>query len=236
MCGRFTLRTPGRDIVAAFDLPETPDLTPHYNIAPSQEVAVVRKASDDGRRQLVWLRWGLIPPWADDPAIGNRLINARSETVASRRAFRHAFEKRRCLVVADGFFEWKREGRQKQPYYITLADQRPLAFAGLWERWQRDSCTIESCTILTTGANDLLRPLHDRMPVILPPGTFDAWLDADVQDPQALEGLMQPFPAEQMQAHPVSPLVNKTENDRPECIEVMDAGQARPPRNLRLFD
>ncbi|MBI3462160.1 MAG: SOS response-associated peptidase [Planctomycetes bacterium] len=163
MCGRFTLRTSARDVAEEFGLIEVPDLFPRYNIAPTQPVPVVRKP-----RQLDFLRWGLIPPWADDPKIGSRMINARAETVATTPAFRRAFQTRRCLVIADGFYEWQ----NRVPFLIHRRDHRPFAFAGLWDRWKG----IDSCTIITTDPNDLIRPLHDRMPVILAPEDYDRWL------------------------------------------------------------
>ncbi|REK08622.1 MAG: SOS response-associated peptidase [Planctomycetota bacterium] len=232
MCGRFTLRTPLRDVVEAFDL-DTPNRelaqrwAARYNIAPTQDVAVVRRAPDGGGRQLSFLHWGLVPSWADDPAIGNRMINARSETAATKPAFREAFRRRRCLVVGDGFFEWKGHARPKQPYYIRLQEDRPLAFAGLWERWRQGELTIESCTILTTTANELLQELHDRMPVILDPADYEAWLDPAVDDPGRLERLLTPYPAAQMTTFPVSTVVNSARLDTPECIERTAPGKVQ---------
>jgi len=224
MCGRFTLRTPMKAVADVFDLaPVSSDwakLTQlRFNIAPSQEVAAVRWDGDRNCRDLAWLFWGLIPHWADDPAIGNRMINARAETVATKPAFRDAFRHRRCLVLADGFFEWQRRHGAKQPHYIRLKDNQPFAFAGLWERWQKADVAIESCTIITIEANALLRPLHDRMPAIVDPQQFDLWLDPAVQEPKILTGLLGPWPAEKMVAYPVSTVVNSPRHDSPECIE-----------------
>ena len=174
----------------------------------------------ESTRELVWLRWGLIPSWADDPAIGNRLINARAETAAQKLAFRAAMRQRRCLVVADGFYEWQRTGRQKVPYLIRMRDDRPFGFAGLWESWEGpDHSAVESCTILTTEANDLVCPLHDRMPVIIAPSDYDRWLDPAETNAQQLMPLLRPYPSDQMTAYAVNPLVNSPANDEPACIE-----------------
>lgn len=172
-----------------------------------------------GDRELAFLRWGLVPSWADDPAIGNRLINARSETVAEKPSFRTAFKRRRCLIPADGFFEWKKEVKHKQPYLIGVEQDGPFAFAGLWEDWERDGEVIESCTILTTTANDLMRPLHERMPVILTAKDYDLWLDPSVQDAAAVLPLLQPYPAGEMFAYPVSTWVNDPKHEDPRCVE-----------------
>ena len=222
MCGRFTLRTPLKQVADAFDLAPTlladgVEWPARYNIAPTQNVAVVRQRGEEGR-ELSRLRWGLVPSWADDPAIGNRMINARSETLAAKPAYRDAFRLRRCLVVADGFYEWKQQARPKQPYHIRLADERPFAFAGLWDRWQRGHLVIESCTIVTTAANELLRPLHERMPVILDPADYTTWLDPQRQDPEQLEALLTAYPADRMAMRAVSTAVNSARQDSPQCL------------------
>jgi putative SOS response-associated peptidase YedK len=220
MCGRFTLRASASAIAEQFSLFEVPELPPRYNIAPSQPVAVVRRRpqSGDDQRQLVLMRWGLIPSWATDPAIGNRLANARSESVLEKPAFRAAMRRRRCLIPADGFYEWKKNGRNKQPYLIGLRDGRLFAFAGLWEAWEgADHSYVESCTILTTTPNELMAPIHDRMPVILPAEAYGPWLDPAVPPAEVLAWL-RPLPADQMTAYPVSTLVNNPRNDRPECV------------------
>ena len=224
MCGRFTLTTPGDTLAEIFELSEVPDLPPRYNIAPSEPVATVRLPSGNAPRELVLLRWGLIPHWAKDPGVGARMINARSETVATNPAFRSAFRRRRCLVPATGFYEWQRQERRKQPVYIRMHDGQPFAFAGLWEHWEGPEGTpIESCTLLTTQPNDLVRPVHDRMPVILDPKDYELWLDPDVQDPARLQPLLRPYASEQMVAYPVSQLVNNPANDVPETIEPLAA-------------
>lgn len=230
MCGRYSLTTPIEGVQRVFRFVERPNLPPRYNIAPTQEVPVVR-LGEDGARHLVFLRWGLIPFWADDPAIGSRLINARAESAADKPAFRAAFARRRCLIAADGFYEWRkpaRKGERKQPYRVTLGDGRPFAFAGLWERWggREDEDAVESCTILTTEANALVRRLHDRMPVILPPEAFDAWLDP-ASGKDAARDLLGPYPADDMVATPVSPRVNNVANDEPAVIEPVG-----PPERL----
>lgn len=222
MCGRFTLRAPASVIAEQFALFETAPFTARFNIAPTQPVAAVRLAAghSEAGRELVSLRWGLIPSWAQDPAIGNRMINARSETVHEKPAYRTALKRRRCLIVADGFFEWQRTGRQKQPYFIHLRDDRPFAFAGLWESWESaDHSTVDSCTLLTTEPNELVEPIHNRMPVILSPGDYQDWLDPDVQSVEPLRRLFAPFSAALMEAYPVSNHVNSPKHDDASCIE-----------------
>jgi putative SOS response-associated peptidase YedK len=208
MCGRFTLRSNASRVAQEFSLADVPDLTPRYNVAPSQQVFILR-LNDEHRRFLAPVHWGLVPAWADDIKVGYKMINARDDGVATKPSFRHAFKKRRCLIVADGFYEWKKlDGKTKQPYYIRLKDERPFAFAGLWERWSKADPPVESCTIVTTEPNQLMEELHDRMPVILPPGAYDAWLDPAIQEPERLQPLLCPFPAGEMVAYPVSTVVN----------------------------
>ena len=219
MCGRFTLTLSSSQIQAAFPELIVPDgIEPRYNIAPSQPVAVV---PNDGQNRLDFFVWGLIPSWAKDPSIGNRLINARAESLAEKPSFRSAFRRRRCLVLADGFYEWRQEpGRKtKTPMYIQLQDGRPFAFAGLWENWNSpDGSNILSCTIITTEPNSLMSNIHNRMPVILPHEKFDAWLDPEEQEPARLSQLLAPYPPDIMQAHPVSMLVNSPANESPDCV------------------
>jgi putative SOS response-associated peptidase YedK len=219
MCGRFTLTDPDQDLAVQFNLPDIPDMQPRYNIAPTQPVAAVRLSPESRVREMVLLHWGLIPFWAKDPKIGNRMINARSETVADKPAFRAAFKRRRCLVVADGFYEWQKQDGGKQPFYIRRQDGQPFAFAGLWEFWKgEDERVIESCTLLTTTPNELIRPLHNRMPVILHSKDYGLWLDPEAEAP-ALQQLLIAHPTDQMDAYPVSRYVNSPENDDPRCIE-----------------
>lgn len=221
MCGRFTLRTPTKEIVEAFGLAEAPGLKPRYNIAPTQQVAAIRLNTETGTRQLSLLRWGLVPFWADDPKIGYRMINARAESVAIKPAFRQAFQKGRCLVLADGFYEWKKVGKNKQPYFVRLKDDEPLAFAGLSEHWHRNDQTINSCTIITTEPNELMEGIHDRMPVILSPDDYDLWLEPDFHGQEKLLSMLRPYPAEEMEAYPISTVVNNPRNDNSKCIEAI---------------
>ena len=222
MCGRFTLGATAATLAAQFDLATVPTWTPRYNIAPTQEVLVVLQPSPQANREARLHRWGLIPPWAKDPSIGNRMINARAETVATKPAFRRAFKERRCLLLADGLYEWQRQERRKQPFYIRLRDGRPFAFAGLWEHWEgSEGMAIQSCTILTTTSNEVVGRIHDRMPVILNPTDYDRWLDPSIQEPAVLQTLLRPYPADEMMAYPVSTRVNNPANDSPECVELL---------------
>ena len=205
-----------RLIAAAFELPDVPDFSSRYNVAPTQQVLAIR--SRDDVRSLSLLRWGLIPSWADSPAVGSKLINARADTVATKPAFRSAFKKSRRLIVADGFYEWQAVGKAKQPYFIRSKDDRPFAFAGLAEHWGKGGETIDSCTIITTEPNELMVPFHDRMPVILRPDDYDAWLDPDCQDVAKIQRLLRQYPADEMVAYPVSTLVNSPRNETPECV------------------
>ena len=206
------------ELAEFFELPALPPLEPRYNVAPSQNVLVVRRLPDTMPREGVLLRWGLIPSWAKDPTIGSRLINARAETAADKPAFRHAFRERRCIVPAGGFYEWQRRGAGKQPYLIRLREGKLFGLAGLWESWTAPEGTeIQTFTILTTAANDLVRQLHDRMPVILDKKDYGLWLDPAVRDPARLTPLLRPYSAELLAAVPVSPLVNDPRHDGPEC-------------------
>ena len=219
MCGRFTLRSPASAIAEQFALFEVPPFSPRYNIAPTQPVPVVRMTAEGGR-ELVWLRWGLIPGWAKDPAIGARMINARAETVAEKPAYRAAMRRRRCLIAADGFYEWQPAGKRKQPYFIHMHDDRPFALAALWEYWEDpDHSAIESCTLLTTEPNELIRPIHNRMPVILDQSDYARWLDPTTEDARQLTPLLRPYAAASMTSHAVALHVNRPGNDDPQCIE-----------------
>ena len=217
MCGRFTLSQPTDAIASAFNIAQIPPLEPRYNIAPTQLIPSILSASG-GEKQLQMLRWGLIPSWAKDDKISAKLINARAETVSEKPSFKAAFKRRRCLIVADGFYEWQRQEKQKQPYYFRLQNAQLFAFAGLWEQWKSpDEDIINSCTILTTEANDLLRPIHDRMPVILESKDYGLWLDSEAQQPQ-LQQLLRPYQADLMTSYTVSTKVNNPKNNTPECI------------------
>ncbi|HEX5079777.1 MAG TPA: SOS response-associated peptidase [Geminicoccaceae bacterium] len=218
MCGRYLLTSPVDALRQLFLFEQRPNLMPHYNIAPTQDVPIVRLTRDGAARELIMARWGLVPFWADDLRIGNRLINARRESVHTMRAFREAYARRRCLVPADGFFEWRKEGKTRQPLLVRRKDRAPFAFAGLWERWRNpaDHTMVRSCTIITCPANELVAPIHDRMPVILAPGDHGRWLDPAATDAHSL---LVPCPAAWLESFPVSPRVNDAKHDDADCIQ-----------------
>ena len=221
MCGRFTLTLDPAELQDLFGLagPPPADLRPRFNIAPSQPVAVIANNAD---RQVELFRWGLIPAWAKDPQIGARLINARAETLAEKPAFRTALKRRRCLILADGFYEWKREGARKQPMYFQLDQGQPFAFAGLWESWAAPGQPpLQSCAIITTRPNAVVAPVHDRMPAILPPEAYGAWLAAGELPAAQVLALLQPY-AGPMRAQAVSSLVNSPAHDSPECVQAIN--------------
>lgn len=224
MCGRFTLATPPDQIAELFDVPEVPSVEARYNIAPTQDVPVCRQPGPGATRQIDLLRWGLVPFWADDLKIGNRMINARSETASSKPAYRTAFKRRRCLVPATGFFEWKKENGGKQPYLFRREDGAPFAFAGLWEHWSDDETgeVAETFTILTCAANELVAPVHKRMPVVLRPDDFGFWLDPSNDDVAALDELAGPWPPAGFEAYPVSRDVNSPRNDNATLVEPLE--------------
>lgn len=228
MCGRYAITSPLEAIIEAFALKgPRPNLQPHYNAAPSQYLPVIR--SDRGGREMVSMRWGLVPSWSKGPDARYSMINARAETVASKPAYRGPFRHRRCLVPANGFFEWKKGTEGKQPYFITLSSGEPFAFAGLWDQWtSADGSEMESFTIIVTAANDVVRPIHDRMPVILSADAYESWLgEAGPPSRTKLAILLRPYPAGLMRAYPVSRDVNSPANDRPDLLEPVAAeGQA----------
>jgi putative SOS response-associated peptidase YedK len=216
LCGRYLLTSPVDLLRQLFRFMERPNLGPRFNIAPTQEVPVVRLSREGDRHELIQVRWGLVPYWADDLKIGNRLINARAETVERAPAFREAYQRRRCLVPADGFYEWRKSGKERQPLLIRRQDRAPFAFAGLWERWrQPDGPVVRSCTIVTCPPNALVAEVHNRMPVILAAEDHDRWLDPAQGDGKAL---LRPCPAEWLEAVAVSPRVNSPANDDPEVL------------------
>ena len=219
MCGRFSQAQIAELDREVFKLLSIPALPPRYNVAPTQEVAVVRQPGGATERSVDLLRWGLIPHWAKDSTIGNRMINARGESVADKPAFRDSFRERRCLIPADGFYEWAKTKHGKQPYYVRVLGGKLFAFAGLWDRW-RDPAggTRETFTIITTEPNELLRQVHNRMPVILGPEDYDRWLAPEAADAADLTKLLKPYPTEQMSYYPVSRYVNSPDNEGPECI------------------
>lgn len=225
MCGRYVINIPLDRFIKYFGIekphPDSlPDWPARYNIAPTQAVPVIRQ-SLDGTRQLDLLRWGLVASWSKDLSSG--LINARSETVSEKPSFRHAFRNRRCIIPASGFYEWRKVGSRKCPYYVYMADEGFMPFAGLWEVWKSpEGQVIETCTILTTSANATVTKLHDRMPVILQSESFTTWLDPNMHDPETLSALLTPCPPETVATYPVSTLVNNVRNDRAECIREVE--------------
>lgn len=225
MCGRFAQRSGPKRLAREFQVKEMPEVEPRYNIAPTQGILSIRQMESD--REAVFLKWGLVPSWAKDPAIGAKLINARSETITEKPSFREAFKKRRCIIPADGFYEWQSTDGKKQPFFFQMKDERPFGFAGLWERWQGVAGqTIESCTILTTEANEVLLPVHDRMPVILHSDDYELWLDEDVRKRELLEDLLRPYPAKEMISYPVSTAINSPSNQGATLIERMEVNSA----------
>lgn len=221
MCGRFALKTPRARLSERFGLDECPELAPRYNIPPGTDIAAIR-LSPEGRRVLHLLRWGLVPHWAKDPAMGAKLNNARAEGVAEKPAFRDAFRRRRCLIPADGFYEWQARGKVKQPYFISQGET--FAMAGLWESWrQPDGGILRTCCVLTTGPNGVMAPIHDRMPVIVPPQDWSRWLAAPVDE---VGDLLQPCPDADMVAWPVDRRVNRTLEDDPGLMDPLEDASA----------
>ena len=226
MCGRYELHTHPAALALAFGLSAPPEIHPHYNIAPTQQVPIVRLAAG-GERELLQMRWGLVPRWAKDPSIGARMINARAETLMQRSAFRNAFQRHRCLLPADGFYEWMTRHGGKQPVLVRMKDGTPFGLAGLYERWLApDGEVLDTCAIVTTSANALLHDLHERMPVIVPPADYARWLDAENDE---VGDLFLPYPAEAMAWQPVSTRVNAVRNDDPSLIDaIVPAPVTRP--------
>lgn len=224
MCGRFTLRTSPQKLLENFGV-AFPEVVPRYNIAPTQLVLALRATPAGTGRQAAAFRWGLIPSWAKDLKIGAKSINARAETLAEKPMFRAALKRRRCLVLADGYYEWRTAGKAKQPYHFRYEDQRPFAFAGLWEAWpgpEGNDPPLESCTIITTAARGIAATLHERMPVIILPGDYDRWISSQSMDAAELETLLHPKLQDELIPVPVSTLVNSVKNDRPECLQSAD--------------
>lgn len=222
MCGRFALIVDASVLADVFDVDPPRQLTPRFNIAPTQAVPIIRSA-EESARECAMVRWGLIPSWAKDDKIGARMINARAETVAEKPSFRSAVKTRRCLIPANGFFEWARKAEGKRPHFVHFADGRTFAFAGLWERWRKGgSDPVETCTVITTRPNELVATLHDRMPVILCPDRYGEWLRPAPLPPGRLQECLSPHPADEMEAYQVSAHVNNPRNDGPECIARLD--------------
>jgi putative SOS response-associated peptidase YedK len=226
MCGRFTLIHDIKSIAQAFHVPvpATMQIQPHYNVAPAQNIVTLMQNKDEEQPHLDMLRWGLVPSWAKDESIGNRMINARAETLAEKPSFKRLLHNKRCLIVADGFYEWKSEpgAKTKTPMYFTLENDELFTFAGLWDTWRNpEGEQIRTCTIITTNPNTLVSPVHNRMPTILPAEAREEWLNPQHQDEQALLHLLCPYDATEMKVRPVSRLVNNTNNDSPEILEIL---------------
>ena len=220
MCGRFTLQYSGEMLAQIFGVKAVQNIKPRYNIAPTQQAPVVRISPTDNQLHIDYLKWGLIPSWAKDPAIGSKMINVRSETVDEKPSFKSALKHRRCIVPASGFYEWQEVDGKKHPLYIRLKDDSLMMFAGIWDHWKSpDGEAVESFSILTTSSNDLIQQLHDRMPVILNPQHKDIWLDIQVSDPEQLKPYFAPYPSSLIEVYPVSDLVNSPKNDSPDCIQ-----------------
>lgn len=241
MCGRFTLATPASKLIELFRLRSFPQFSARFNIAPSQLVICIR-AEDRTARTVDPMRWGLVPSWAKDETIGSRMINARSETAAEKPSFRRAFKSQRCLIPADGFYEWEKiDSKTKQPWFIQMQDEQPFAFAGLWETWtpnrelQPNADPVLSCTILTTTANADLNPLHERMPVFVAPQDHDLWLSEAASRGQ-LQELMRPLDDGLLKRHRVSTTVNSPRNDSAACRDELTERPAPPPQQGSLFD
>jgi putative SOS response-associated peptidase YedK len=218
MCGRFSLRADPRAIADEFDVAEIPELPRRYNIAPATPIASIRVDPRTAKRELIFVNWGLVPSWADDPKIGARMINARAETIDQKNSFKHPFKRKRCLVIADGFYEWRSTGEGKRPFFIHRQDDRPFAFAAIWDHWGRDGGEFESASIITTEPNELMKPIHDRMPVILAREDYAEWLDPNENDIVSLKTLLRACSPEGWEAYPVDPVVNNPRNDVEACI------------------
>lgn len=228
MCGRYRLSRRKQLIAEYFDSPGEEDWTPHYNIAPTQSVPVIRQNRKEPIRELSLMRWGLIPSWAKDSSVAAQLINARSETAGVKPAFRDALKTSRCLIPADGFYEWQKTGKTKQPYCFEVNDGELFAFAGIWDRWKEpNGKVLETCSILTTTPNAVTSPVHDRMPVILDPDTYDLWLDPDMRDVRFVSEMLKPYDARQMRSYPVSTRINYVANDDEACSAPVELAQTQ---------
>jgi putative SOS response-associated peptidase YedK len=221
MCGRYVLYASKESLIAKFKIDEVEsDPSPSYNIAPTQEVPAIIRDSD--RNRLVKFHWGLVPFWAKDKSIGSRMINARIETIADKPVFRAAFKKRRCLIPADGFYEWKGGQGHKQPYLVTIPSDEPFAFGGLWESWEKDELVYKSCTIITTESSPSVQEIHNRMPVILSPESQDKWMDTEVQNPKEVMNVLENGMMKDLKYYPVSTRVNSVKNNDPACMEPLN--------------
>lgn len=221
MCGRFTLTDEAVQLQEFFEFEYNEEITPRYNISPGQNILTI--VSNGIKRIGQDMKWGLVPNWAKDEKIGYKMINARAETIEEKPSFKHAFQRRRCLILADGFYEWRRTEDGKQPYRFVMKDRKPFAFAGIWETWTKGESSLISCTIITTEANDVTRDVHERMPVILPAQTFETWLDPHFQQIRPLKELLDPYPAEEMEKYEVSRLVNSSRNEAKGLISPLNS-------------
>jgi putative SOS response-associated peptidase YedK len=228
MCGRFAFYSPHEAVARLFGVADAPEVEPRYNIAPTQFVAVVRESG--GPREVAMLYWGLVPSWAKEKSIGARMINARSETLAEKPSFRNAWKRRRCLVLADGYYEWQRSGATKQPHFISFAGGMPFGMAGLWERWRDPGSgePLESCCIVTTSPAPAIAHVHDRMPVIIPPDAYAEWLDPDNAATDRLARLLVPCESPELQARPVSRRVNDARNQGADLLELLGTADDAP--------
>jgi putative SOS response-associated peptidase YedK len=234
MCGRYRLTRAQKYLEEHFDACGEVEVLPRYNIAPSQPVVTIRQDAREPVRNLSTMRWGLVPSWAKDTSMAFKTINARAETVSATASFREPFKAQRCLIPADGFYEWQRNGKTKQPYCFEVIDGELFAFAGLWDRWRNpQGDVIESCTILTTTPNSLLADVHDRMPVILRPDDYDLWLDPALRDAGSLSAMLRPFDAALMHRYPVGSRVNNVQNDDADCAKPLDTETS--PAQSQLF-
>jgi len=220
MCGRFTLTDEIVQLQAYFEFFNDEELSPRYNIAPGQYILTV--VSDGTNRVAQHMKWGFVPFWAKDEKMGFKMINARAETIDEKPSFRQAFQQRRCLILADGFYEWKRTESKKHPYRFVMKDRKPFAFAGIWETWSKGTTPLTSCTIITTEPNDVTKDIHDRMPVILSPDAYETWLNPTYQPICDLKELLKPYPAEKMEKYEVSTLVNSAKNDSPALLKPLN--------------
>jgi putative SOS response-associated peptidase YedK len=218
MCGRFTLRRTNQELKQTFYARFLADWRPRFNIAPTQQVLAIRESPISGKAEGLAMHWGLVPPWASDRKITSRMIHAQAETLREKRSYQQPFALRRCLVLADGFYEWRDFCAGNKPYFVHRKDDQPFAFAGLWQTWRQASVPVRSCKIVTTAANQLMQPLHDRMPVILPRHAYARWLDGSFQEADQLLSDMAPYDWHEMEAYPVSLQVNEASYDEPDCV------------------
>ncbi len=236
MCGRYRLTRKKEILAEHFGIEPDDNWQPRYNVAPTQDVTVIRQDPAEPKRTGGTMRWGLIPFWSKDPKAGFKMINARSEDIAEKPAFREALKKRRCLIPADGFYEWQKSGGTKRPFCFTMADEGLFAFAGIWERWKDpEGKWVETCSIITTAANALCEDIHDRMPVILHPEDYDLWLDPGFENTEELRALLKPYESDQMKRFEVSSRVNAVKNDDPDCVAPTAEPESAAPSQPTLF-